>query len=123
MSTNFHAQQETKQGPSVGTIVWGAVVVAIAGLLVASRLGWFTVDAGVAAVGLLLLAGLGLVVGGSLAASRSRKRLDGAASTGERSAHEPGTAPSSDVPSTDPTTGQPPRNPYEAPGPYEGPTL
>jgi hypothetical protein len=60
----------------VGTIVWGAIVIAIAGLLTSSRLGWFTIDPGMAAVALLLLAGVGLVIGGSLAAARSRKPLE-----------------------------------------------
>lgn len=69
---------EGLHGPSVGTIVWGAIVIAIAGLLTSSRLGWFTIDPGMAAVALLLLAGVGLVIGGSLAAARSRKPLEGA---------------------------------------------
>lgn len=121
MSANLSEHSEFKQGPSVGTIVWGAVVVAVAGLLVASRLGWFTVDLGVAAVSLLLLAGLGLVVGGSLAATRSRRRIDSAKaadgdeSGGSHSAEAFGTAPES----TDP----PKRSPYDAQGPYDGPSL
>ncbi|WP_138442197.1 hypothetical protein [Sinomonas susongensis] len=77
MSTNEIGQRGNRQGPRVGTIVWGAVVVVIAGLLVSSRLGWFTVDPGLAAVALLILAGLGLVVGGGLAAARSRRAVDG----------------------------------------------
>jgi hypothetical protein len=67
---------EGLHGPSVGTIVWGAIVIAIAGLLTSSRLGWFTIDPGMAAVALLLLAGVGLVIGGSLAAVRSRKPIE-----------------------------------------------
>ena len=123
MSTNLSEHSEFKQGPSVGTIVWGAVVVAIAGLLVASRLGWFTVDLGVAAVSLLLLAGLGLVVGGGLAASRSRRRID-AARAADPDGNEPGGAHSPETPGTDPAPTDPPkRSPYDAQGPYDGPSL
>lgn len=103
MSTN----EIGKHGPSVGTIVWGAVVVAIAGLLVSSRLGWFTVDPGVAAVALLILAGLGLVVGGGLAAARSRRALDGG---------EPRQEPQAQRPS--PYETRPHESPYQGPGPY-----
>lgn len=59
-------------GPAVGTIVWGAVVIVVGALMLANRLGWFTVEPGYAAAGILLLAGLGLVVGG-IAASRRRR--------------------------------------------------
>lgn len=120
MSANASEQSEYKHGPSVGTVVWGAVVVAIAGLLVSSRLGWFTVDLGVAAVSLLLLAGLGLVIGGTLAASRSRKRIDAAAAS-DPGGLEPGDTneAAGDAGPTDP----PKRSPYDAPGPYDGPSL
>ena len=90
MSTNA---EDGTRGPSVGTIVWGAIVIAIAGLLASSRLGWFTVDPGAAAVALLLIAGLSLVVGGGIAAARSRKPLEGGTDDGEAR----------------------PRNPYESP--------
>ncbi|WP_136610777.1 hypothetical protein [Sinomonas albida] len=122
MSANASEQSEFKHGPSVGTVVWGAVVVAIAGLLVSSRLGWFTVDLGVAAVSLLLLAGLGLVVGGTLAASRSRKRID-AAATGDAGGQEPGDTSSSEAAGDASPTDPPKRSPYDAPGPYDGPSL
>lgn len=102
MSINDIGQQGNKQGPRVGTIVWGAVVVAIAGLLVSSRLGWFAIDPGVAAVALLILAGLGLVVGGGLAAARSRRAVDGG-----------------EAPGPDPEA--PRRSPYET-RPYEEPS-
>ncbi|AMM33720.1 hypothetical protein SA2016_3055 [Sinomonas atrocyanea] len=81
MSTDFGAQGAREgapeRGPSVSTIVWGAVVVAAAALLVASRLGWFTVDPGVVTVALLLVAGVGLVIGGVVAASRNRRGSGG----------------------------------------------
>ena len=70
-----------KQGPAVGTIVWGAVVMAVGALILADRLGWLNVEPGYAAAGVMLLAGLGLVVGGLLAAGRRRRAtaVDGGA--------------------------------------------
>ncbi|WP_430296444.1 hypothetical protein [Sinomonas sp. B1-1] len=67
-----------KQGPAVGTIVWGAVVIAVGALMLANRLGWLTVDPGFAAAGVLLLAGLGLVIGGLLASRRRQGTADDA---------------------------------------------
>lgn len=73
MSTQQETRSETS-GPSIGTIVWGAVVIVVGALMLANRLGWFSVDPGYAAAGILLLAGLGLVIGG-IAASRRRRTL------------------------------------------------
>ncbi|MEA5453507.1 hypothetical protein SPF06_02110 [Sinomonas sp. JGH33] len=107
-------QQDFQRGPSVGTMVWGVVIVAIAGLLLASRLGWFSVDPAVASVSILVIAGVGLVVGGTLAAARGRKALDGAAHPGAPSGlgeH----APSSAGPSQTSDGAETPRpNPYES---------
>ncbi|GAB4099370.1 hypothetical protein [Sinomonas halotolerans] len=61
-----------RPGPAVGTIVWGAVVMAAGALMLADRLGWLDVEPGYAAAGILLLAGVGLVVGGLLSARRTR---------------------------------------------------
>jgi hypothetical protein len=74
MSTHPDTQQQYQGGPSVATVVWGAIVVALAALIVAGRLGWLAVDPSVVAVTLLLVAGLGLVVGGAVAAVRGRSR-------------------------------------------------
>jgi hypothetical protein len=60
------------QGPSVGTIVWGGILAVLAGLLTASRLGWLAMEPSVAAVTLLVAAGLALLVGGVLASMRGR---------------------------------------------------
>lgn len=81
MSTQQDFRPETS-GPSIGTIVWGAVVIVVGALMLANRLGWFSIDPGYAAAGILLLAGLGLVIGG-IAASRRRRALpdDGADAT------------------------------------------
>ncbi|WP_369045100.1 hypothetical protein [Sinomonas sp. P10A9] len=116
MSTNFKAQHEYPRGPSVGTIVWGAVLVVTAALIIAGRVGWLSVDPGVAAVVLLLIAGLGLVVGGALAGARRRRTVGttsgaavGTAAGGaERTIRE-------DAPSSDDARsgdGQPTRSPY-----------
>ncbi|MDR6621000.1 hypothetical protein [Sinomonas atrocyanea] len=70
MSEDPRGQEQ--QGPSVSTIVWGAVVVVVAALIVAGRLGWFSLDPSVAAVVVLLVAGLGLVAGGVITAARRR---------------------------------------------------
>lgn len=77
MSTNASPQRHGGDAPSVGTIIWGGVVIAVAALIAAGRLGWLSVDPGLVAVVLLLVAGVGLVVGGILAATRGRRR-DGA---------------------------------------------
>ncbi|WP_369045097.1 hypothetical protein [Sinomonas sp. P10A9] len=81
MSTQQDFRPET-YGPSIGTIVWGAVVIVVGAFMLANRLGWFSIDPGYAAAGILLVAGLALVVGG-IAASRRRHVLthDGAAAT------------------------------------------
>ena len=110
MSTQYYDQRSEnsgnsrniieKQGPAVGTIVWGAVVMAIGALILADRLGWLHVEPGYAAAGVMLLAGLGLVVGGLLAAGRRRRTAadggvpsDGAQGTGGGAA-APGTTSS-----------------------------
>ncbi|WP_077490615.1 hypothetical protein [Sinomonas mesophila] len=73
MSTQDYGPVAEKQGPAVGTIVWGAVVMAVGALILADRLGWLHVEPGYAAAGVMLLAGLGLVVGGLIAAGRRRR--------------------------------------------------
>jgi hypothetical protein len=87
-AAGVNAGPEEKQGPAVGTIVWGAVVIAVGALMLANRLGWLTVDPGFAAAGVLLLAGLGLVIGGLLASRRKRGPADdaGTASAGGQAA-------------------------------------
>ncbi|MGY3564658.1 hypothetical protein [Sinomonas sp. RB5] len=97
MSTQQQMRPEAT-GPAVGTIVWGAVVIVLGALMFANRLGWLTVDPGYAAAGVLLLAGLGLVVGGLLAARRRRALPDDGAAVApggaEPSQPAPGPRPS-----------------------------
>lgn len=93
MSTQQDIRPETS-GPSVGTIVWGAVVIVVGALMLANRLGWFSIDPGYAAAAVLLLAGLGLVLGGVLASRRRRTLTDdgGAGTTGVTDASQPESA-------------------------------
>ena len=114
MSTQQDFRPETS-GPSIGTIVWGAVVIVVGALMLANRLGWFSIDPGYAAAGILLVAGLALVIGG-IAASRRRHSLthDGAATSGGDVA---GTALTR--PSTAPAIGEadaPRPSPYDSSG-------
>ncbi|KHL01896.1 hypothetical protein [Sinomonas humi] len=62
------------QGPSTATIVWGAILVIASVLLAAARLGWLALDPRSAVVSLIVLAGLGLLIGGALAAVRGGRR-------------------------------------------------
>ena len=62
-------QQE--QGPRVGTVVWGLVVVALAALIVISKLGLVVLNANYVLIGLMIGAGAALIVGG-LISDRSR---------------------------------------------------
>lgn len=103
MSTQQDFRPETS-GPAIGTIVWGAVVIVVGALMLANRFGWFSIDPGYAAAGILLLAGLGLVIGG-IAASRRRRALtdDGA-----------GAAPAGDLTDASPSVPAPHPNPYES---------
>jgi hypothetical protein len=73
MSSRLPEQSEYPQGPSVGTIVWGAILAVLAALLAVGRLGWIVIDPRYTVVTLLVLAGLGLLVGGGLASIRGRR--------------------------------------------------
>ncbi|MBD8078301.1 hypothetical protein [Cellulosimicrobium arenosum] len=59
------------RGPRVGTIVWGFVVVALGGAVVASALG-ADVDMGLAAIVVLAVAGVTLVLGSVVSGARRR---------------------------------------------------
>ncbi|GAB4099366.1 hypothetical protein [Sinomonas halotolerans] len=55
-----------------GTVVWGAVIVALAALLLVADAGWLVVDPRTAAITFLVVLGVGLMVGGGLASLRRR---------------------------------------------------
>ena len=67
---------ETPAGPAtpgsqrarVGTVVWGLIVLALAALIIISRLGIVTLDGTYVLIGLMIGAGAALVIGGLLSA-------------------------------------------------------
>lgn len=79
---NTPAETEQPGGARVGTVVWGLVVVALAALIIISRLGVVVLDANYVLIGLMIGAGAALIIGG-LVSARSR---------GSK-AKEPGTIP------------------------------
>lgn len=73
MSTNFSPSPRADEGPSTGTVVWGGIVIAVGVLILGTRyLGWFSLDPRFAFVTVLVVLGVGLVVGGALAAAGRR---------------------------------------------------
>jgi hypothetical protein len=56
----------------VGTVVWGLIVLALAGLIIVSKLGIVALNGNYVLIGLMIGAGAALVIGGLLSA-RSRK--------------------------------------------------
>ncbi|MCZ9883415.1 hypothetical protein [Arthrobacter sp. B2a2-09] len=56
----------------VGTVVWGLIVLALAALIVISKLGLVALNGNYVLIGLMIGAGAALVIGGLLSA-RSRK--------------------------------------------------
>jgi hypothetical protein len=56
----------------VGTVVWGLIVLALATLIIISKLGLVALNGNYVLIGLMLGAGAALVIGGLLSA-RSRK--------------------------------------------------
>lgn len=56
----------------VGTVVWGLIVLALAGLIIVSKLGLVALNGNYVLIGLMIGAGAALVIGGLLSA-RSRK--------------------------------------------------
>lgn len=62
-----------EQGPRVGTVVWGLVVMALAALIVISKLGLVALDGNLVLIGLMIGAGAALIIGGLVSAG-TRKR-------------------------------------------------
>ncbi|WAH96061.1 hypothetical protein [Arthrobacter sp. MMS18-M83] len=59
-------------GARVGTVVWGLIVLALAALIIISKLGLVALNGNYVLIGLMIGAGAALVIGGILSA-RSRK--------------------------------------------------
>lgn len=59
----------------VGTVVWGLIVLALAALIIISRLGLVALNGTYVLIGLMIGAGAALVVGGLLSARRRDKDL------------------------------------------------
>ncbi|MDP5228114.1 MULTISPECIES: hypothetical protein [Arthrobacter] len=64
------------RGPRVGTVVWGLLLMALATLLVISRMGLVVLDGGEVLIWLMLGTGAALLVGGLVSAA-GRKNRDG----------------------------------------------
>lgn len=66
------ARQDT-QDPAparVGTVVWGLIVLALAALIIVAQLGIVTLNGTYVLIGLMIGAGVALVVGGLLSARK-----------------------------------------------------
>ncbi|WP_245413345.1 hypothetical protein [Arthrobacter celericrescens] len=67
-------------GPRVGTVVWGLVIVALAALIIISKLGLIALNANYVLIGLMIGAGAALIIGGLVSArshSPKQKESDG----------------------------------------------
>ncbi|MFE4227438.1 hypothetical protein ACFRJ8_06100 [Arthrobacter sp. NPDC056886] len=70
------AEQDREAGSParVGTVVWGLTVVALAALIIISRLGIVALDGTYVLIGLMIGAGAALIVGGLVSARRRDNR-------------------------------------------------
>ncbi len=82
MSTNYGHNSDgatnpadPRRSPRVGTIVWGLIVIALAVTLILAEVATINLDMGQVMIGLLIGAGLALVVGGLISA-KSREKDD-----------------------------------------------
>lgn len=62
------AQDGARSRARVGTVVWGLIVLALAALIIISRLGIVTLNGTYVLIGLMIGAGAALVIGGLLSA-------------------------------------------------------
>jgi hypothetical protein len=69
----------------VGTVVWGLIVLALATLIIISKLGLVALNGNYVLIGLMIGAGAALVIGGLLSA-RSRKGNGSGPDSGSRPA-------------------------------------
>ncbi len=65
----------------VGTVVWGLIVLALAALIIISKLGLVALNGNYVLIGLMIGAGAALVIGG-LVSARSRKGSGSAPESG-----------------------------------------
>ncbi|MFJ5954693.1 hypothetical protein ACIQC5_01915 [Paenarthrobacter sp. NPDC092416] len=72
-----NADDDEPQQARIGTVVWGLIVLALAALIIISKLGWVALDGTYVLIGLMIGAGAALVIGGLLAASRGSKSSKG----------------------------------------------
>lgn len=67
-----------RPGARVGTVVWGLIVLALAALIIISRLGIVALNGTYVLIGLMIGAGAALVIGGLLSArGRDKKPTTG----------------------------------------------
>ncbi|WP_243874621.1 hypothetical protein [Arthrobacter woluwensis] len=66
------APEGRRGGPRVSTIVWGLLIMALAGLLIVSRLGLVALDGTYVLIGLMIGTGAALVIGGLVSAAARR---------------------------------------------------
>lgn len=57
----------------VGTVVWGLIIIALAGILILAEVATINLDFGQVLIGLLIGAGLALVIGGLISAKNREK--------------------------------------------------
>jgi hypothetical protein len=73
MAGNQTKPAEAKRRPRVGTVVWGLIVIAMAVVLLLAEMATLSLDMGQVVIGLLIGAGLALVIGGVISASNREK--------------------------------------------------
>lgn len=61
------------EGARVGTVVWGLIVLALAALIIISRLGLVVLNGTYVLIGLMIGAGAALVIGGLVSARKRDK--------------------------------------------------
>ena len=60
---------ERRRGPRVSTVVWGLLIMALAGLIIVSKLGLVALNGSYVLIGLMIGTGVALVIGGLLSAA------------------------------------------------------
>ncbi|GAB3247478.1 hypothetical protein [Arthrobacter pigmenti] len=73
MAGNPTKPAEAKRRPRVGTVVWGLIVIALAVVLLLAEMATLSLNMGQVIIGLLIGAGLALVIGGVISASNREK--------------------------------------------------